>query len=187
MTNGFINRQPLDDVLAVTDAYRIDLKTIVPQNLISMAQYNRPEKVLETIARVAATEVHLEVVTNVVTTWNDSEEELRGMAEWMAAHVPLATPWHFTRYFPHNEYSEDATPISTLRLAERIAREHGFSFIYLGNLFAADGDTVCPQCGEVLIARKGCYTRVLVDKPRCPSCGTAIPSLVLPESKQRKR
>jgi len=185
VTNGFINERPLRELLAVCDAYRVDLKTIRRQNLQAMAQWSRPQSVLETIARVAQSGVHLEVITNVVTNWNDSEPELTEMAQWMAQHVPLDTPWHFTRYFPHNQYSEDATPIATLRAAERIAREHGFKFVYLGNLFEADGDTRCPRCGRVLISRAGYRSRVLVDTPCCPDCGTALPSLVLPHRHHR--
>ena len=183
VTNAFISPEPLEDVLQVTDAYRADLKTIRPENLVKMAEYNHPEKVLETIARVAKSGVHLEVVTNIVTNWNDSEEEIREMAEWMADNVPLDTPWHFTRYFPHNEYREDATPVATLRFAERIARERGFKFVYLGNLPGADGDTTCPKCGQTLISRAGYSARILVDEPRCPACGEPLRSLVLPERK----
>ncbi len=183
VTNAFISPEPLEDVLKVTDAYRADLKTIRPDNLMRMAQYKYPEKVLETIARVAKSGVHLEVVTNIVTGWNDSEDELREMVAWMADNVPLDTPWHFTRYFPHNEYREEATPVATLRFAERIAREKGFKYIYLGNLPGANGDTVCPKCGRTLVSRSGYYARTLVDETRCPDCGEPLHSMILPKRK----
>ena len=187
VTNAFINPEPLKDLLQVTDAYRADLKTLRSENLVKMAEYNHPEKVLETIAQVANSDVHLEVVTNIVTNWNDSEEELREMVEWMAENVPPDTPWHFTRYFPHNEYREEATPVATLRFAERIARERGFEFVYLGNLAGAEGDTCCPRCGRALVSRAGYSARTLVDKPCCPGCGEQLRSLVLPGQKGKAR
>lgn len=179
VTNGFISPQPLADLLAVTDAYRVDFKTIKPDNLVKFADYNRPEKVLESIAAAANHGVHLEVVTNVVTDWNDSEEELAQMAERLKEIVPLDTPWHFTRYFPQQGYSAPPTPVAKLELAVNLAKERGFRYVYLGNVREEEASTYCPKCGRKLIERRGYSARALISQPVCPGCGAKLPSIVL--------
>jgi pyruvate formate lyase activating enzyme len=179
VTNGFISPEPLADLLAVTDAYRVDLKTIDPGNLKKFADYNQPEKVLESIAAAAQRGVHLEIVTTVVTGWNDRAEELAEMAKRLKEIAPLDTPWHFTRYFPQQGYSAPPTPMAKLELAVRLAREQGFRFVYLGNVREENSDTICPECGRKLIERRGYSARALVSKPVCPDCGARLPSIVL--------
>ena len=178
VTNGFISREPLEDLLKLTDAYRADLKSVVPEHLRQMAQWDKPEKVMESIALASQRGAHVEVVTNLVTNRNDSEEELREMARLLAQAVPPDTPWHFTRYFPRHQYSEAATSMAKLRQAVSIARQAGFQFVYLGNV-AEDSNTVCPVCAEMLIKREGYLVQVLIKEPRCPKCGSAVKSLVL--------
>jgi pyruvate formate lyase activating enzyme len=178
VTNGFINREPLEDLLKLTDAYRVDLKSVVPEHLQQMAQWNKPEKVLESIALAAERGAHVEIVTNLVTNWNDSVEEVREMARQLAQAVPLDTPWHFTRYFPRHHYSEAATSMAKLSQAVAFAHDAGFKYVYLGNV-AEDSDTTCAVCGEKLIERSGYSVQVLIKQPRCPKCGSAVNSLVL--------
>ncbi len=178
VTNGFISTEPLEDLLKFTGAYRVDVKTIVPEHLMQMAQWSHPENVLESIALAAKRGVHLEIVTNVVTGWNDSEAELNEMARLLSAIVPPETPWHFTRYFPRHQYSEPPTAMAKLNEAASIARAHGFTFVYLGNV-EGGSNTVCPVCGTVLVERDGYMAQVLIKEPRCPKCGSAVKSLVL--------
>ncbi len=179
VTNGFISPEPRAAVLQLTDAYRVDLKTIDPENLKQFADYNQPERVLESIADAVQRGVHLEVVTNIVTGWNDREEELAEMARRLKEIAPLDTPWHFTRYFPQPGYSAPPTPMAKLGLAARLAGEHGFKFVYLGNVHEQNADTLCPVCGCRLIERRGYSARALVSEPVCPECGEKLPSIVL--------
>jgi len=174
VTNAFIREEPLRDLLHVCDAYRADLKTMRPREMTRLMSYNRPQEVLNSIALAAKLETHLEVVTNVVTNWNDSEEELEEMAQWMQDSVPDSTPWHFTRYFPSAEFSEQPTPLAKLERAAGIAKAHGFRFVYLGNV-AGESSTHCPDCGALVIERTGYRTKVLAAGPRCPECGTPLP------------
>ncbi len=178
VTNGFINAAPLEGLLALTGAYRVDLKSVVPQRLMRMAAWDKPEKVLESIALAVKRGAHVEVVTNVVTGWNDSEEELTEMARLLADIAPPDTPWHFTRYFPRHHYAQPPTAMAKLDEAAAIARAQGFQFVYLGNV-EGGCDTTCPSCGNVLIRRSGYEAQALIKEPRCPKCGSAVKSLVL--------
>lgn len=178
VTNGFINAGPLGDLLELAGAYRVDLKSVTPARLKAMAQWDRPESVLESIALAVKRKVHVEVVTNVVTGWNDSAGELELMAKSLAGVAPPETPWHFTRYFPRHKYSEPPTAMAKLEEAAGIARRHGFVFVYLGNV-PGRSDTACPECGRGLIRRDGYNVQALLKEPRCPGCGSAVKSLVI--------
>ena len=181
VTNAFIREQPLRDLLEVCDAYRADLKTMRPKNMMELMSYNRPAEILHAIALAAKLATHLEVVTNVVTSWNDSEEELEEMARWMRDNVPDTTPWHFTRYFPSAEFSAPPTSSEKLHQAVEIAKAHGFKFVYLGNV-GGESNTYCPNCGTLVIERLAYRVRVVATAPRCPKCGTPLPLVGVEEA-----
>lgn len=174
VTNAFIREKPLRDLLNICDAYRADLKTMRPRNMAKLMSYNRPQEVLSAIALSAKLARHLEVVTNIVTNWNDTEQELEEMARWMHDNVPDTTPWHFTRYFPSAGFSEPPTPLAKLHRAVKIARAHGFQFVYLGNV-PGESNTYCPNCGALIIERTAYHARLLATGPRCPQCGLPLP------------
>ncbi len=175
VTNAFICPEPLNDLLKVTDAYRADLKTVRPKNMIRLTQFNKPETVLNAIAVSAKSSKHLEVVTNLITNWNDSEEEVTEMAKWMRDNVPDTTPWHFTRYFPYLEMREPPTPLSTLNRAKEIARDFGFQYVYIGNVPEADDNTYCPRCGGSVVERSGYSVSTLSPEAKCGKCGHQLP------------
>jgi len=71
------------------------------------------------------------------------------------------------------------TPVETLDLAWKIAREEGLHYVYVGNVPGHPAtDTICPECGKTLIRRKGLFVEenCLVDG-RCPKCRTLIPGI----------
>lgn len=175
VTNAFITKEALIDLLKVTDSYRADLKTIRPKGMVRLTQFNKPETVLEAIALAAKSSTHLEVVTNLITNWNDSEDEITEMARWMRDSVPDATPWHFTRYFPYLEMKEPPTPLATLMRAREIARDHGFKFVYIGNVPEVDDNTYCPNCGSIVVERMGYSVSLRTLDGRCPKCKYSLP------------
>jgi pyruvate formate lyase activating enzyme len=122
--------------------------------------------------------MHVECVTNVVPTINDSEDELRLIAQWIATDLGAETPWHVTRFTPYLEFADlPATPVETLELARRIGREEGLRFVYLGNVAVRGGeDTLCPECGELAVDRVGYSTRVdaLAPDGTCKRCGADL-------------
>jgi len=119
--------------------------------------------------------MHVECVTNVVPTINDSEEELRAVAHWIATELGPQTPWHVTRFMPYLEFADlDPTPLATLQRAREIGHEEGLHFVYLGNVETEGGeDTICPACGDVAVRRRGFSVEAenLALEGRCGSCG----------------
>ena len=178
VTNGYVTPAGLDMLGPLIDVWRVDLKGSRDETYRKLCGVRAVEPVKRAAVRAAREwGMHVEVVTNVVPTVNDSAEELREMAEWISGELGSDTPWHITRFFPYLDFSDLApTPLETLRAARELGREAGLSFVYLGNTDETDaGDTVCPRCGASVIVRSG-YT-ILSDTSRdggCPQCGRSL-------------
>jgi pyruvate formate lyase activating enzyme len=121
--------------------------------------------------------VWLEVTTLVIPGVNEDEGTLRDIARRIAAELGAETPWHLSAYFPAYRFHAPPTPLRTLELAREWGREAGLEYVYLGNVFEHRGeDTGCPQCGALLIERRGlAVSRNRLREGRCPDCGREIP------------
>ncbi|MEJ2511994.1 MAG: AmmeMemoRadiSam system radical SAM enzyme, partial [Anaerolineales bacterium] len=108
----------------------------------------------------------------------DEPEEIRDIAEFIAAELGSDTPWHISRFFPHYKMpSTPPTPPKTLQTAYQIGKEAGLDYIYMGNI-AGEANTSCPQCGTLLIRRSGYYIlEYQLEDRKCPSCGLTIPGM----------
>jgi pyruvate formate lyase activating enzyme len=144
------------------------------------------ENVLDTIRRLRQMDFWVEVVTLVVPGLNDSDEELRQIAAFLAGVSP-EIPWHVTAFHPDYRMDEPpATPVETLLRAYEHGRAAGLQFVYAGNLPGGVGDrehTHCPGCGTTLIERRGFYVlRNRLISGACPECRRAIPGVWSPPS-----
>jgi pyruvate formate lyase activating enzyme len=122
-------------------------------------------------------DMHVEVVTNIIPTMNDDEEQLRNIATWIRDNLGELTPWHVTRFHPLHEFTRlSATPVSTLERAYQIGKKAGLKFVYLGNVPGHEYEnTVCYSCGKTVVHRIGYDTQVLgLDGSRCKFCGTEL-------------
>ena len=74
----------------------------------------------------------MEVTTLLVPNENDSEEEIRSLAQWLAS-VNQDIPLHLSRFFPRYRMTDKPpTPVERVcRLAD-VAREN-LTFVYTGN------------------------------------------------------
>jgi pyruvate formate lyase activating enzyme len=178
VTNGYITEAGLDALGPLIDVWRVDLKGATDDTYKTLCHAKSVEPVFAAAERARHHwDMHVEVVTNVVPGINDSTEELRAMANWIAESLGTETPWHITRFFPYLEYADlEPTPLDTLRKARTIGHDAGLDFAYLGNIQEPGGeDTVCPQCGAVAVRRTG-YT-ITARHTRdgaCARCGTAL-------------
>lgn len=118
----------------------------------------------------AAGKVHLEITNLVIPKENDDLGEIRSLARWLAGLSPLI-PLHLSRYFPAYKMTAPPTPAATLKEAVAAAGEY-LHFVYAGNLGGIADDTICPQCGQVLIKRQDYDTEVCgIEAGRCRHCG----------------
>ncbi len=129
VTNGTIEEAPWRALLPLIDAANIDLKGFTSE------WYRRLGGGLETVKRsirLAAERCHVEVTTLLIPGENDSEEEIRALAQWLAS-ISQEIPLHLSRFFPRYRMTDKPpTPVERVyRLADE-AREY-LSFIYTGN------------------------------------------------------
>jgi pyruvate formate lyase activating enzyme len=164
VTNGYATAEALDVVGPFLDIYRVDLKSISPRfykSLINVSEVGG----IQAVAVMARRQwgMHVEVVTNLVPTENDSPEEITALALWIRDNLGEDTPWHITRFFPHAQMMHlPPTPLDVLTQARDLALKAGLKFVYLGNVASTGAEnTYCPVGGEVVVARSGYQTRLL--------------------------
>ena len=129
MTNGTIEDAPWRELLPLIDAANIDLKGFTPE------WYRRLGGDLEAVKRsisLAAERCHVEVTTLLIPGENDSEEEIRHLAQWLAS-VDRNIPLHLSRFFPrYRMMDKPPTPVERVYRLADLAREY-LPFVYTGN------------------------------------------------------
>lgn len=174
MTNGYATPEALDMIGPWLDAWRVDVKGYSAGFYRQVAKIPRWRGILEVTRRAKEKwGMHVEVVTNIIPTMNDDEEQLEGIAAWIRDNLGELTPWHVTRFHPLREFTGlSVTPLSTLEKAYRIGRKAGLKFVYLGNVPGHEYEnTVCHSCGKLIVRRVGYDTEVVgLDGSRCKFC-----------------
>ncbi len=176
VTNGFMSLKALDIIRPYLDACNVDLKSFNDEFYRKVCK-GRLQPVLDSIEYMRKIGIWVEVTTLVVPGANDSDEELSGIANFIAS-VDPHIPWHISRFHPDFKFTDtDPTPVATLEKAVSIGQKAGLYFIYLGNV-PGDKDTVCPTCKKALISRRGySISHPEIKKGRCAFCRTPIPGL----------
>ncbi|HVP06698.1 MAG TPA: AmmeMemoRadiSam system radical SAM enzyme [Candidatus Acidoferrum sp.] len=173
VTNGYINPEPFEELLKVTDALNIDLKGITREFYLRICK-GKIEPVLATIRRAAASQAHLELTNLIIPNENDSDADLLGIIEFVAS-LSDRIPIHFSAYHPDYRLDRPQTPTKTLLRARELANRR-LKYVYLGNIMTGTGsDTTCPNCGQVVVKREGYHVQITgLDGSRCVHCGSAV-------------
>jgi len=179
VSNGFLTPLAVETIAPYLDAINVDLKAFRDETYRSIMKA-RLEPVLTCLRALVAAGIWVEVTTLVVPGMNDSTEELRDIAQFIADELGVGVPWHVSRF--HGDYkmtSAPSTPIETLELACRFGTEAGLKYIYCGNVPGqVDERTHCPSCGQVVIDRAGFSIRaVKLTDGSCGNCGEKIEGL----------
>ncbi len=180
VSNGNATREVLEYIKPYVRAYKIDLKSMRDKNY---RQLGAPlQHILDGIQMVHEMGFWMEIVTLVVPGFNDSEQELRDAAEFLAS-LSRDIPWHVTAF--HQDYKmqdSENTNARTLVRACEIGRAAGLNFVYAGNAAGRVGDwehTDCPNCHTRLIERVGYLISEyrITAQGTCPNCAAAIPGI----------
>ncbi len=179
VTNGYIERKPLEEWCKVVSAVKVDFKAFT-QRFYAEQCSGELAPVLDALGTIKDSGVWLELVMLVIPTLNDSEREVRAMARWILQRLGPDVPVHFTRFHPMYKLRNiEPTPVGTLERCRDAATAEGLRYVYLGNVRRHPGEnTYCPTSGQVLIRRLG-YTIAenrLVDG-RCPCCDREVPGI----------
>jgi pyruvate formate lyase activating enzyme len=180
ISNGNATPQVLDYIRPWTDCYKIDLKSMSDRNYRQLGGV--VDNILETVQMVHERGFWEEIVTLVVPGFNDSKDELRRAADFIASVSP-DIPWHVTAFHQDYKMTENAnTTAEQLIRACEIGRAAGLRYIYAGNLPGRVGrweNTYCPSCEELLIERYGYRIKQMkvTRDGKCPVCKGAIPGV----------
>jgi pyruvate formate lyase activating enzyme len=132
--------------------------------------------VLDSIKLHKSLGIWIEITTLVIPTLNDSEAELRKIAEFIRE-VGEEIPWHISQFHPmYNLLDLPRTPVATLRKAREIGLEVGLRYVYEGNVLGEAGEnTYCYKCGKLLIRRYGYeILEKKIENSKCSYCGAKI-------------
>jgi len=178
VTNGYITPEALDTIGPYLDAWRVDVKGFSDGFYSKLAKISQWRGILDVAKRAKEKwNMHVEVVTNIIPTMNDDEEQLRGIATWIRDDLGELTPWHVTRFHPMYDYDGlSVTPVDTLERAYKIGREVGLKFVYLGNVPGHEYEnTVCYSCGNLNVRRVGYDVQIEgLDGSKCKFCGSEL-------------
>ena len=177
VSNGFIEREPLEKISPYLDAMNIDVKSF-NNDFYKKICKAKLKPVLDTCILAKELDIFLELTYLIIPTRNDSEEEISKYCKWVVDNLGEETPVHFSRFHPDYKMIDSiATPMSTLTRAYEIARQAALKYVYLGNVPHGDYEnTYCPACKELLIERAGFSTRRhYVKDGKCPKCDLVIP------------
>jgi len=178
VSNGNGTPQVLEYLRPWVDLYKVDLKSFDDRHYHELG--GRIGPILDTIRQLHNMGIWLEIVTLLIPRFNDSDDELRRLAEFVVSVSP-DIPWHVTAF--HKDYKmpdpDDTRPEDLIRAAE-IGKNAGLRYIYAGNLPGRVGDlenTRCPSCASLLIRRHGYFIEEyrVTASGHCPDCGGAVP------------
>jgi pyruvate formate lyase activating enzyme len=175
VSNGYMTEQTTRQLAPVLDGINIDIKAF-SDDFYRKICGARLQPVLDTVRLMHELGVWVETTTLLIPGLNDSEAELRAIAEFIVSIDP-SLPWHVTAFYPTYKMTDrPATPVQLLQKAREIGLAAGLNHVYEGNVPGSGGEnSVCPSCQASLINRRGFTIEKnrLVDG-RCPQCGVAI-------------
>lgn len=177
VTNGFVNSEPLEELLPFIDALNIDIKSL-RQNFHDDLTHGKVEPVLETCRR-ASRSTHVEITNLIIPGHNDTDAQFEELAVWIDRNLGADTPVHLSAYLPRHRLEAPPTPAATLMRARALFSKH-LKYVYLGNVATNVGaDTFCPRCGNLAVERVAMNARIVgLDGTRCSKCGTDIHIIV---------
>lgn len=173
ISNGYTGEEAAKKIIPLMDANNIDLKG--DDQFYRRICGARLEPVEKNIKLFWDSGVWLEVTTLIIPGYNDTEDQLKGIAKFLAS-VSTDMPWHVSAFYPMYKLKDvPRTGPEALRRAVKIGHEAGMKYVYAGNIVGENESTKCPNCGEMLTERLG--YRVMknsVVDGSCPKCGTKI-------------
>jgi pyruvate formate lyase activating enzyme len=187
VSNGCAMKEAAWDILSLTDAANIDLKSFSAETY-SKVLGGDLETVLDFIRLAFQKNVHLEITTLVVPELNDNPKELDQCADFIAGLSQDTEgmgliPWHLSAYHPEYRWNAPPTDAALLLKTAQRARKK-LRYVYTGNIAGEENNTICPHCASVLVSRKGyridgAGLRQTGERDRrryiCAKCGEPVP------------
>lgn len=177
VTNGYMTAECLRMIRPYLDAANVDLKFFREDSYKRICSGSL-KPVEDSIQLMHELGIWVEVTTLIVPEENDTDEQLSGIAKFIAG-IDKSIPWHISRFQPDYKFGDHKiTPENMLIKAEKLGRAAGLKNIYIGNVAGLGSNTYCPKCGELLIKRE--VFSVLEQKikdGKCMYCQAKIPGV----------
>jgi len=177
VSNGYLTRDAIKLAAEWLDGINVDLKSFSDDFYKRVCKATL-QPVLDAISYIAKeTDIWLEITTLIIPGENDSEDELKKIADFIVTNAGPEVPWHVSRFFPNYKYvNTKATSVETPERAMEIGKAAGLNYIYVGNLPGGKAEsTFCHSCGKLLIERIG--FQVFANRTVgscCPDCHTKL-------------
>jgi pyruvate formate lyase activating enzyme len=177
VTNGYMSVDCLQMIRPYLDAANVDLKFFRDDSYRRVCKA-RLKPVLDSIETMHKMGIWVEVTTLVVPGENDSKEELRDIAKFIAG-IDKNMPWHISRFHPNYRFTSYAsTDEGTLKMALELGFNVGLRYVYAGNVYGWGNDTHCHNCKKLLVKREGfSVLENNIAQGNCSFCKTAIPGV----------
>jgi len=181
VTNGYIEEEPLIAIRPYLDAANVDLKGFNEAFYRNVCGA-KLSRVLDTIKLYKKLGIWIEITTLIIPGHNDSEAELRSLAQFIKNELGVETPWHVSAFYPtYKLLNVPRTPPKTLHLAREIGLEEGLRYVYEGNIPGSEGEnTYCYNCNKLVIRRYGySISDYNIKDSTCQFCGAIIDGIGL--------
>jgi len=177
VTNGFMTKECTLMIKPYLDAANVDLKFYNEDSYQNICGGSF-KPVLDSIKLMHECGIWVEVTTLIVPGENDSEGELSSIAESIAG-VATDIPWHVSRFHPDYKFIDrQATNEEALHKAVELGKKAGIRYIYAGNVSGWGNETLCPNCGKIIIKREEfSIIENNVKKGKCGYCLASIPGV----------
>ncbi len=143
VSNSFVTDEALEVMAPYIDVLCSDIKSLSDSFYHDICPVSNVAQVLGSIKKAQALGIHVETRTNVIPGKNDSEDELRRIAEWICDNLGAASPWHITKFFPAYKLSHlPSTGDAIINTAADNARKVGLQHVY------GHTDISCDCAGE---------------------------------------
>ena len=177
VTNGFETKECWERLDGYINATNIDLKAFTDSFYRNIC-HARIEPVKESIKIAHDMGIWTEITTLVIPGENDSDKELKKLAEFLY-NIDPQMPWHVTAFTPmYKMLDKTRTPPDTLIRAREIGKMVGIKHVYAGNLpfsYSNMEETICPECGKTVVKRKGfSITENRIKNGKCGFCKAPI-------------
>ena len=175
VSNGFESKESFNYIKNYLDAINIDLKSFRSE-FYQKVCLSKIEPVKENIKRYFAAGIETEVTTLIIPGYNDSQEELKQITQFLVS-ISKEIPWHISAFYPAYKMLDiPPTPVEKLILAYEIGKKTGLNYVYVGNVYDPyRSSTFCPKCRAMLIKRDGYLVSIVnLKNGKCGKCGEKI-------------
>jgi pyruvate formate lyase activating enzyme len=175
VSNGYMSREAAEMLVPCLDAINIDIKAFSEPFYREICGGSM-QHVLDNVRFFSEQGTWVEVTTLIIPGLNDSDQQIRSIAEFLAEVDPDIC-WHVSAFSPGYLMGDrPRTPAERLHSAREIGLEAGLNHVFTGNIRNQGGeDTSCPACNRTLIKRSGFQISAnLLESGACPHCSEPL-------------